>query len=300
MSQDPLALIDKVLDQNSGSYAKLDDLIDIARNLVAAGLPPTEDEDAAPAGIDEMVGKQLIAERRVIAMAVEAALREDDFETSYSYVVNRFSSVERAGGDDISWRAAFLAGRYRPTSTSPPPLRRLEQRTELLSLALLLAPTSALPDILAVWRRCEEESAAQLAVQSRTDEAFDDAADKHSALPGNFTADTDGPPLLLNQRRRELGRWSGPGNENAEAPMSMFDVARGAAKALSKSFPQQKSAVEGDMSDAADRADGDAEARLRKRDLVANAAGAVSGGLASGLGWMLGATPVHQQGRERE
>ena len=108
-------------------------------------------------------------------MAIEAALREDDFETAYSYTVSRLtpsgadvqpplplsSSAPKLGHakrpsrnanahkiDDISWRAAFLAGRFRPSSststanlTPAQSLRRLEQRTDLLALALL-APNS--------------------------------------------------------------------------------------------------------------------------------------------------------------
>jgi len=345
VSSDPIGLIDKVLEQNAGSYSKLDDLMEIARSLVAAGLPPAEDEGrVVEVSKEEMVRRKTEAERRVTFMAVEAALGEDDFETAYSYVVNRltpsgadltasthaeaaqhakrpgrnsFSASSRAtkqneAEDDVSWRAAFLAGRFRPSTTSTPPtLRRLEQRTELLSLALLLAPTAQLTDILAAWRRCEEEMTALQMSQQQAEDEFDDHADKRSALPGNFTISSDQPEMVLNQKRREMGRMTGGGGGGAaggkgegEAPMSMFDLTRSAASAFSRNaFPlragslaqrdaTETDGMEGSVDSLASGGSGETQDRVRKRDMVANA---VSGGLASGLGWVLGATP--EQGR---
>lgn len=270
-------------------------------------------------------------------MAMEAALREDDFETAYSYIINRLTpstaeiAVRRddgtdpaphrrnqskssttssavAAGDDFSWRAALLAGRYRPASASPPTVRRLEQRTELLSLALLLAPVSALTEILAAWRRCEEEMTSLQLAQQQAEEEFDDRADKResmSSLPGNFTVQDDQPAMILNQKRREMGRMGGKPGEG-EAPVSMFDLTRSAAQAFSKNaFPlggaarssTGRDSMESSIDKLSGEADFDAQTRVRKRDMVANA---VSGGLASGIGWMLGATPVSQQDQQRE
>lgn len=344
VSRDPISLISKLLEQNPRSYTKLDDLVDIGRNLVEAGLVHDDDEEEEEERDwkvgDGVRGEEGVArgqkkgevERRVIFMAVEAALREEDFETAYSYVVNRLtpsggaatatageevkekSTQKRLSSygtmaeaeDDISWRAAFLAGRYRSSSTSSPPsLRRLEQRTELLSLALLLAPTSALTEILASWRRCEEETTSLHLAQVEAEREFDDRADKRlsgggggtSGLPGNFTVGGEQPELVLGQKRREVGRGGG---EIGEAPLSMFDLGRGVARAFSKnvnaSVGEQRREGEGergmDMSGSFTGSSTEGGERTRKRDLVANA---VSGGLASGLGWVLGATPVGQQ-----
>lgn len=329
VSHDPISLISKLLEQNPRSYTKLDDLIDIARNLVSAGLVHDEESDstqgrAVDLDVNEISQRQKDAERRVTFMAVEASLREDDFETSYSYIVNRLTpsgadveapqqqrqhTKQSSRGnnsttdDDISWRAAFLAGRYRPNTSTPPTLRRLEQRTELLSLALLLAPTSALTEILAAWRRCEEETTSLHLAQQQAEQDFDDRADKRlsgggsSALPGNFTVQGEQPELVLNQKRREMGRMGADG----DTPLSMFDLTRNAAKAFSKNaFPlhgdaartsgeAERSLMDSTASFGSEGADG--AKTQRKRDYVANA---VSGGLASGLGWVLGATPVQQ------
>lgn len=329
VSQDPLSLISKVLEQNPRSYTKLDDLVDIARNLVSAGVLEDDDDDAKVEELTpEVIAlKRKDAERRVSFMAVEAALREDDFETAYSYIINRLTpsdaqlqgpannkqhkrqrssrSQNSIDVDDVSWRAAFLAGRYRPSSSTPPTLRRLEQRTELLSTALLLAPTPALTEILAAWRRCEEEMTALQLSQQQEEQDFDDRADQRfaggsSALPGNFTLSGEEPELILNQKRREMGRMGGARGGNDETPLSMFDLTRNAAKAFSQnaftaregrgSSDYQRASMEGGRESFG--AEGESE-RVRKRDMVANA---VSGGLASGLGWVLGATP---QGGQR-
>ncbi|KAJ8104503.1 hypothetical protein OPT61_g10723 [Boeremia exigua] len=103
------------------------------------------------------------------------------------------------------------------------------------------------------------------------------------------------------QPRREVGRGA-----VEESPMGLFDVARGAAAAFSKSaFPlrsntQTSSRPESrDMGRASmDLSDSDSmhahEERVRKRDLLANTA---TGALQSGLGWVLGAKPVNDQNR---
>ena len=313
VSSDPLSLIEKVLAQNPRSYSHLDDLISIATNLVVAGLGRRDEFQTETTPTSLAISKRR-AERRAIGMAIEAALNEDDFETAYSYVVNRLDTTAAAQTssnqdvDDISWRAALAAGRHKSNNLSastslstPPALRRLEQRMELLSQALLLAPPSALPEVLNVWRKCEEEMTALLARESDDETAFDDRADK--GLPGAFVNTT--VPI---QPRREVGRAA-----QEEAPMGLFDVARGAAAAFSRNaFPLRAQAQtrspssptharnfssagsEADSIRSDGSEDGGKPGRRRKRDMVADA---VTGGLASGIGWVLGATPVNQQQR---
>ena len=327
VSSDPLSFISTLLSQNLNSYTHLDDLISIGQNLVVA-MPSTlmdgRDKTAQlnPAAVEK---KRAAAERRVIGMTVEAALQEDDFETAYSYVVNRltppttsptpspavstsskrfsfgsYDSVkEESDVEDVAWRAALLAGRHRsspasstwgqPSTVARPDLRRLEQRMELLSQALLLAPAHHLEEVLAVWQECETEMISLLAKEDEAEERFNDAADRR--LPGAFANDS-----IIVQPRREVGRGAAE-----EAPMGLFDVARGAAAAFSKTaFPLRGNSrrvpstgsrdtsgdgerVSMDLSDSGSI--GGADDRVRRRDMVANA---VTGGLASGIGWVLG------------
>ncbi|KAH0364540.1 secretory pathway Sec39, partial [Aureobasidium melanogenum] len=320
-SLDPLSLLPKLLEQNANSYTKLDDLIGIGRNLIAAGLPlRNADGDLIDRSLEtdnHRKAKLLVAEKRVIYMCVEAALTVGDFETAYSYVVNRLAPQDTipsstsedesaAQEDDVSWRAAFLAGRYRPQSNAQPTLRRLDQRTELLSLALLLAPPASLSEVLNIWRRCEEETNALLAAETEAEEEFDDRADKRISVPGGFS-DVSTEGMVFGQPRRELGRSNAEARRGAdeEAPMGLFDVARGAAKAFSRNaFPlrgaaassqQQQSQMHAQQHEASHEGMDDA-GRVRRRDMIANT---VTGGLASGIGWMLGATPVDRSADDR-
>ena len=310
VSKDPVILIEKVLTQNSRSYAHLDDLITIGVNLVAASPlgHRAEVNGSRQPGQEELRKEKRQTERRVIGMAIEAALKEDDFETAYSYVVNRLDTSAASGNansisfqdqDDISWRAALAAGRHTSTSTlmsastslsTPPVLRRLEQRMELLSQALLLAPPPALPEILSAWRKCEEEMTSLLARENEADVSFNDRADQR--LPGTFINST--API---QSRREVGR-----GVNEEAPMGLFDLARGAAGAFSRrAFPTQHPTGRAAAPSAPARSpsigsndmtsSGELEqsGRVRKRDMIADAA---TGALASGLGWVLGRSAI--------
>ncbi|KAF1985283.1 secretory pathway Sec39 [Aulographum hederae CBS 113979] len=407
VAADPIGLLIKVLRQNSHSYTQLDNLIAIGKNLVEAGLQtdtrvtsftPEDETTATPAmfsllasdagseiGSDAanplfiepsptaITSAKALAERRITGMAIDAALKEDDFETAYSYVVNRLNpplpvtstatpstspppmspdasssdvrkdsaylrpalsttttgsrrrsgtvtssstAIRSTSSDDISWRAALLAGRYKSPNAQPSPsssiayltksphlnpLRRLEQRMDLLSRSLLLAPADAIVEILNVWRRCEEEYAALLAQEEREEAEHADRAEGGGRIPGGFGQLGVYDGRELGQARREVGREA-----REEAPMGLFDVARGAASALSRSaFPLRGGQRPSGARMSVDSAGGQGhsrsgseagsteEGRVRKRDMVASA---VTGGLASGIGWVLGAKPVDQGG----
>ncbi|KLU88774.1 hypothetical protein MAPG_07758 [Magnaporthiopsis poae ATCC 64411] len=119
--KDPVSIVEKVLEQNPKSYTNIQDLIDVGKNMVAAGLT-VRDKAGHPALTPEQEPSQrFIAERRVTAMCIDAALMEDDFETAYSYVVNRLAaagsppsgpgSCSPAVSDEWSWKAALQAAR---------------------------------------------------------------------------------------------------------------------------------------------------------------------------------------------
>jgi len=165
-------------------------------------------------------------------------------------------------------------------------------------------------------------TALQLA-QAQEEQEFDDRADRRevapSSLPGHFVLPDEQPQMVLGQKRREMGRRGG----DEDAPVSMFDLTRSAARAFSRNaFPLgrgggggggvkgmgENEAARGSTSEDGSRdslaasvdslgsvgsggggAGETEQQRVRRRDMVTNA---VSGGLASGLGWVLGATPV--------
>lgn len=298
--KDPMSLIGKIISQNPRSYTHLDDLLEMGQNLVAAGLTEDVQDPSTTSSKLDSEQQALIARRRITRMAIEASLAVDDFDTAYSYVVNRLSSDDQAKTshpltlqDDISWRAAYQAGRYRTRESGSPALRRLEQRMELLSQALLLAPPSALPEVLTVWQQCEQEVNAQIAKEAEEEQRWDEKGDNR--VPGGFAADSS----LVVQKSRDPTR-SAPVEE---APIGLFEVARGAAAALSKNaFPlrgqkreiasstkasreRPLSGISNESSDDGSAAGATGSGRVRKRDMVSSM---VAGGLASGIGWVIG------------
>ncbi|GME28012.1 CaiB/BaiF family enzyme [Neofusicoccum parvum] len=96
ISEDPVSLIAKILDQNPRSYSKLDDLINIGQHLVAARTL----ERIGPmieVSSHEMEEQKELASRRVTGMAIEAALAEDDFETAKTAFPLRAGTSGAAG-----------------------------------------------------------------------------------------------------------------------------------------------------------------------------------------------------------
>ncbi|KAJ5678978.1 hypothetical protein N7462_007222 [Penicillium macrosclerotiorum] len=318
---DPLSLVDKVLDQNAKSYTKLDDLLSIGRNLVLAGLPAHSNSNDFD---DHTLHKQpseeetlATAERRIISLAISSALTSNDFGTAYSYILTRLTPPSHlstsspllttpTAADDISWRAVYNAGRYRPTSPNPSAtlqsqISHLSQRMELLSLALALTPSpDPLPEILGAWRRCDEELSSLRAREQQEEDAWDTKGDSLTTVPGGFgPSDAERDALETAQQRaarRARARAAMPHAHPHEAPMGLFEVARGAALALHKNaFPLRGAAEEAGAGAGRGEEPGSpeqgGEGRVRKRDVVSNM---VTGGLASGIGWMLGAEPVNR------
>ncbi|GAM39196.1 hypothetical protein TCE0_034f10538 [Talaromyces pinophilus] len=331
--EDPISLIEKVLDQNPKSYTKLDDLLSIGRNFVTAGLLPKLSEDR-----EQEQGSIVIAERRIISIAVSSALASDDFGTAYSYILTRLTpssllpsstpdttTTTSPVEEDISWRAAYNAGRYRSPTTSTQSdltsqINNLSQRMELLSLSLILAPSAdPLPEVLGAWRRCDEEMTILRNREFQEAEEWDQRGDLQSTLagggglatvPGGFgptDRELDAYENAQRQQRKSRASYSNRGGmDGAEAPMGLFDVARGAARAFSKNLTplqqlqqqqrqqhhqqvatEEEVEREGELSRSTESLE-----RVRKRDVVSNM---VTGGLASGIGWVLGAQPVNNR-----
>jgi hypothetical protein len=342
---DPLSLIEKVLEQNPNSYTKLDDLLFIGQNLVAAGLPmPSARQDHHLDGDTPLLSRDeasVTAEKRIISMAVSSALSSNDFGTAYSYILTRLmppsllphaasSSSTAPIHDDISWRAAYNAGRHRSNAAaaaSSPHSRslhaqiaNLSQRMELLSLALILAPSpDPLPEVLGAWRRCDEEMTGLRALERQEAEEWDRRGDRAaiSTVPGGFGPTDQELDAFENEHEQQTRRarartHHGDGSSYGDAPMGLFDVARGAARAFSKNAfplhsgtlslgsagggPSEGTQTSEDLArsppppDAGDG--GETAGRVRKRDMVSNM---VTGGLASGIGWVLGAQPLNDR-----
>jgi hypothetical protein len=253
---DPISLIGKVLDQNPTAYTHINELLALGDHIVDAGLTVRDTEGHSILQEDQIPEQKEIAQKRIVSMCVDAALAAEDFETAYSYVMNRLSVVaapalskvspeERKDTgllatplpkviDDWSWRAALQAGKYRRNQNTIRPthlgnasgnleIRHLQQRMECLSQAIRIAPPVTLQDILNVYRRCEEELDAQVKLEAEQEAAWDDQGDEQ-AMPGGFGA------MASKQVQ------SNTPSRGGDAPMSLFDLTRASAARAQSSF----------------------------------------------------------------
>ena len=140
---------------------------------------------------------------------------------------------------------------------------------------------------------------AQIAKETEEEQKWDEKGDRK--VPGGFAADVN----AIAQKARDPSR----GALVEEAPMGLFDMARGAAATLSKNaFPlkgsqkMSSSLTEGlhdrplsgisiGSSDEGSVGGVGGTGRVRKRDMVSSM---VTGGLASGIGWVIGESPLSQ------
>jgi hypothetical protein len=337
---DPISIIGKILEQNPKSYTHLHDLLVLGSRMVEAGLTAPNKTPLTP---EEETTHRLTAERRITAMCIDAALTENDFETAYSYVVNRLSSTTtNTSLDDYSWKAALQAGKYRPTahttvphrgsgggggglgSSANPEVRHLEQRIECLATALRVAPPSTLQEIVNAFRRAEEELEVLVREEEERESEWDARGDSlrtGTGMPGGFSVVSSSAPSSRSARSGAAKRET----EEDAAPMSLFDLSRAsvlsAQRNLSALSGLQRSAAglgrlagggdgggrssldmpplsaTGSVASAgsADGEEAGANKRVRKRDQLREAA---MGTLVSGVGWLVGAPPPTQSGRE--
>ena len=253
---DPISIIGKILEQNPKSYTQLHDLVSLGTYMVEAGLTAPSKNPLTP---EEEATHRLTAQRRTTAMCIDAALKEDDFETAYSYVVNRLPSPSpdhhhhQNEEDDYSWRAALQAGRYRQPPNSPttttnphgttslgglggsanPAVRHLEQRIECLATALRIAPPSTLQEIANAFRRAEEE----LDVLAREDDA---QADEWDTRGEQLRHARHGHPHHHHQTQTVPGAFDTSAHAYAHAPTR---ARAGSAKASAAAAASEEDAA---------------------------------------------------------
>ncbi|KAK6497095.1 hypothetical protein TWF506_004574 [Arthrobotrys conoides] len=308
---DPVELISRVLQSNSKAYLQLNSLVKIAQDLVYGVSKPHHDEEMEERHGGEMTKEEVAAiKRRVVGMCVEAALAEDDFETAFSYVVNKLvpgyqnlrtasnattlttTSVFPGNNTDTAWQAALQAGRYRsPTMlvesmegvATAKGIEQVMKRMEVLSQALVICPGEAVMDVLRTWKNCEDELESLLELEIQEER-------QHAGKLGEWVGSTI-----------DMSKRAATGGGLLKAPMSLLGAASSAGGNLVKglgstAFPLRsvsRQSEEGGSQRGSGEFDrgggwtiGEDGERVRKRDVIS---GMVTSGLASGLGWMLGA-----------
>lgn len=301
---DPISIIGKVLEQNPEAYTKIQEFLEVGANMVRAGLYANKHRKPANTP-DEEESLLFMSEKRVTAMCIEAALREDDFETAYSYVASRLGAspstpTPTTQTDNWSWNAALKAGQYirNPQSVAPthlgtasgnPAIRHLEQRAECLSTALRIAPPSELHGILEAYGKCEEKLDAAVREEAEEEAAWDAEADLHSpGMPGAFAS---GPSQHQHRRASQVAS-----RRAEDVPMSLFDLSRATARVATRNLGVLSSL--GSVGSASHRQEGEDvgtehdEQKMRKRDQLRDAA---MGTLVSGVGWLINA-PARGEG----
>lgn len=296
MHSDPISIIDKVLEQNPKAYTRLPEFLEMASNMVRAGI--TQQARAVKFDSEtEDNSKELVrAEKLIIALCIEAALREDDFETAYSYVVSRLeTSGPKGEQDEWSWKAALKAGQYIRTertllpthlgiASGNPEIRHLEQRIECLATALRVAPAAQLQEILKTFRRCEEQLDSAINEEAAAEASWAAAGE----IPGAFESSTTAHNL---QSARNMTATAAS-RQAEEAPMSLFDLSRATASVAQRNFTRLSSlsslATSNPLASSSSPSGEQQQApqRLRKRDQLREAA---TGTLVSGVSWLIGA-----------
>lgn len=301
---DPISIISKVLEQNPEAYTKIQEFMEVGANMVRAGLYANKHRKPANTP-DEEESLLFMSEKRVTAMCIEAALREDDFETAYSYVASRLSAsrstpTSTTQTDNWSWNAALKAGQYvrNPQSVAPthlgtasgnPTIRHLEQRAECLSTALRIAPPSDLHGILEAYDKCEEQLDAAVKEEAEDEAAWDAEADLHPpGIPGVVAS---GPSQYQHRGASQLA------SRHAEdAPMSLFDLSRATARVATRNLGVFSNlgpvGSAGHLQAREDARTEHDEQKMRKRDQLRDAA---MGTLVSGVGWLINA-PARGEG----
>ncbi|KAL5354759.1 hypothetical protein ACLOAV_000848 [Pseudogymnoascus australis] len=308
---DPIALVEKVLAQNTRTYTDIDNFLNFGEKIVLAGLTVRDLEGRSKMAPEQVDEQMAISRWRITSMCIDAALSENDFETAYSYVVNRLPSISGDAYakpsrssipdpppkgavaqaplkvlDNWSWKAAFQTGKY-----------RLNQYT--------LKPSH---EILNVFRRCEEELDAKIRQEAEQEDAWDDQGDDTS-MPGRFGAEP--PPVTLSRASAPMS--SAKSRTGAEAPMSLLDLTRASAAQAQRSIAAltnvkggggggggaAQGGRGGDWSGSAsteDLDDGVKQSTVRKRDQLRSAAMST---MIGGIGWVIGAqTPAEDDKHE--
>jgi hypothetical protein len=328
---DPIALIGNILEQNPRACTKIQDMIELGVLMVKAGLTVRGSEESSTfADLEEQQIR--IAKERVTSMCIDAALVEDDFETAYSYVMNRLIPIARpaqarahsiefrspaltqegsnpgavfavlppATIDAWSWRAALQAGKYRRTeyTARPTHIGNASGNLELRHLQQRM-------DCLSVALRLAPPSTLQeiLNVFRRLEEELgtktQEEAEQEAAWDeqGDETAMPGGFGVQPSAKPSRAAATTSRGAE--EAPMSIFDLTRASAARAQQSLHSITALGSREHRTTYDTnvggTEGEPHEHGAEQDRVRKRdqlKNAAVGTVASGIGWLIGAPPV--------
>ena len=139
LTKDRLSLVSRVLSSNNEAYKHTEVILDLVRKLGFKG--------------------DLAAEVKTLGMISDVALQNEDFDRAYKInkqIIDSITSLRDGGADvgveitEVCWVACYQLGRQ-------PEFEDIQKKLYLLGYALQLCPPERIADILAAWRRIDQE-----------------------------------------------------------------------------------------------------------------------------------------------
>ena len=150
LTKDRLSLVSRVLSSNNEAYKHTEVILDLVRKLGFKG--------------------DSTAEVKTLGMISDVALQNEDFDKAYkidNQIIDFVTGLKDNGGDlgaevkEVCWVACYQLGRQ-------PEFEDVQKKLYLLGYALQLCPPERIVDILAAWRRVDQED-----LDVRTEELID-------------------------------------------------------------------------------------------------------------------------------
>ena len=147
LTKDRLSLVSRVLSSNNEAYKHTEVILDLVRKLGFKG--------------------DSTAEIKTLGMISDVALQNEDFDRAYKIdkqIIDFVTGLEDGSTDvgaevkEVCWVACYQLGRQ-------PEFEDVQKKLYLLGYALQLCPPERVVDILAAWRRLDEED-----LEARTEE----------------------------------------------------------------------------------------------------------------------------------
>ena len=147
LTKDRLSLVSRVLSSNNEAYKHTEVILDLVRKL------GFKDDSTA--------------EIKTLGMISDVALQNEDFDRAYKIdkqIIDFVTGLEDGGTDvgaevkEVCWVACYQLGRQ-------PEFEDVQKKLYLLGYALQLCPPDRVVDILAAWRRLDQED-----LEARTEE----------------------------------------------------------------------------------------------------------------------------------
>lgn len=167
LTKDRLSLVSRVLSSNNEAYKHTEVILDLVRKLGFKG--------------------DSTAEVKTLGMISDVALQNEDFDRAYKIdkqIIDFVTELKDGGVDiepemkEVCWVACYQLGRQ-------PEFEDVQKKLYLLGYALQLCPPDRIVDILAAWRRVDQEDLEVRAEELNNAKPFSSRADRRGRTGRN-------------------------------------------------------------------------------------------------------------------